>query len=175
MRATKKLTVSAMATALGCALMAPGAVWEMADLACAALAALVMIVIMIEVRGFYPFLVWISTTLLSFLLFISLASPIWVMYLVMGIYPILKFYIEKLKRPLWIPLKLAYSAVAIFGLVLAVELIFAIPLVESEYLPVKIAFYALFLVAFMMYDRVVTVAARFYTYKLRNRFKNLFK
>ena len=173
MRATKKLTVSAMATAIGTALMAVGAVWDLVDLSLAALASLLIVVILIEVGGPFPWLVWLSTSLLTFICFMG--SPIWLMYFVFGLFPILKYFIEKLKRPFWIILKLLYVSTSIIALVYLVDRIFKIPLFDTDSFFMKAACFLLFVAAFMAYDRLLTSTARLYTVKIRPRLKNLFK
>ena len=173
MRATKKITISAMATALGSALMAIGAVWEVVDMALAAMASFLVVIILIEVGSPYPWLVWITTSLITFLFFPG--STVWLMYFVFGVFPILKYYIEKLKRPFWFPLKLLYVNACIIGLIYAVDFIFGMPLFETEYLILKIALYALLNVAFFAYDRLLTLLIRLYNEKYRDRFKRLFK
>ena len=173
MRATKKITISAMATALGSALMAIGAVWEVVDMALAAMASFLVVIILIEVGSPYPWLVWITTSLITFLFFPG--STVWLMYFVFGVFPILKYYIEKLKRPFWFPLKLIYVNACIIGLIYAVDFIFGMPLFETEYLILKIVLYAILNLAFFAYDRLLTLLIRLYIGKYRQRFRHLFK
>jgi len=173
MRPTKKITISALTTALGSALMAVGAVWELVDMALAAFASFFIVFILIEVGSPYPWLVWITTSLITFLFFPG--STVWLMYFVFGVFPILKYYIEKLKRPFWFPLKLLYVNACIIGLIYAVDFIFGMPLFETEYLILKIALYALLNVAFFAYDRLLTLLIRLYNGKYRQRFRHLFK
>ena len=173
MKQTKKITISAMTTALGAALMAIGAVWELVDMSLAAFASFLVVFILIEVGFPYPWLVWITTSLITFLFFPG--STIWLMYFVFGVFPILKYYIEKLKRFFWFPIKLIYVNVCIIGLMYAMELIFGLPLFETEYLLLKIALYALLNFAFFAYDRLLTLLIRLYIGKYRQRFKSLFK
>lgn len=173
MRATKKITVSAMATALGSALMAIGAVWELVDMALAALASFLIVIIIIEVGSPYPTLVWITTSLITFLLFPS--STVWLMYFVFGVFPILKYYIEKLKRLFWFPLKLIYVNACIIGLFYALDFIFGTPLFGTDMPIVKAALYVVLNIAFFMYDRLLTLLIRLYMGKYRQRFRHLFK
>ena len=162
-----------MATALGSALMAIGAVWELVDMALAALASFLVVIILIEVGSPYPWLVWITTSLITFLFFPG--STVWLMYFVFGVFPILKYYIEKLKRPFWFPLKLIYVNACIIGLMYAMDFIFGLPLFETDLLILKIALYAVLNVAFFAYDRLLTLLVRLYNEKYRHRFRRLFK
>ena len=173
MRPAKKLALSAMATALGSVLMAVGAVWELVDMSLAAIASFLVVIILIEVGSPYPWLVWLSTSLITFLLFPS--STVWLMYFVFGVFPILKYYIEKLNRPFWFVLKLIYVNASIIGLLFFVELIFGIPLFATESIILKAVLYVVLNVAFFAYDRLLTLFIRIYFDKLRHRFRNLFR
>ena len=97
------------------------------------------------------------------------------MYFVFGVFPILKYYIEKLKRPFWFPLKLLYVNACIVGLIFAMELIFGTPFFTTDLLIVKIALYIVLNGAFLAYDRLLTLLIRLYIGKYRQRFKHLFK
>ena len=173
MRPTKKITISAMATALGAALMAIGAVWELVDMALAAVASFLVVIILIEVGSPYTWLVWLTTSLITFVFFPG--STVWLMYFVFGVFPILKYYIEKLKRPFWFVLKLVYVNISIIGLMFLVDLIFGLPLFETDILILKIVLYGVLNVAFFAYDRLLTLLIRLYVGKYRQRFRHLFK
>ena len=173
MRQTKKITVSAIAAALGASLMAVGAVWELVDMALAAVASFLVVIIVIEAGFPYCWLVWLTTSLITFLFFP--ASTVWLMYFVFGVFPILKYYIEKAKRLFWFPLKLVYVNACIIGLFYAMDLIFGLPLFDTDILILKIALYAALNVAFFAYDRLLTLLIRLYIGKYRARFKFLFK
>ena len=103
MRTTKKITVSAMIVALGTVLMSIGALVELVDLSVAAAVSLFVVFAMIEIGMPYPWLIWVCTSLITFLLFP--AKTIWLMYLSFGAFPILKAYIERLPRGFWLFLK----------------------------------------------------------------------
>lgn len=173
MRMTKKITISAMATALGAALMSIGALWEVVDMALAAVASFLVVIILIEVGSPYPWLVWLSTSLITFLFFPG--STVWLMYFVFGVFPILKYYIEKLKRPFWFPLKLLYVNACIIALIYIVELIFGFPFFETDLFILKAVLYVVLNGAFLAYDRLLTLLIRLYMEKYRPRFKHLFK
>ena len=173
MRPTKKITISAMATALGTALMSIGAVWELVDMALAAFASFLIVIILIEVGSPFPWLVWLTTSLATFLFFSG--STVWLMYFVFGVFPVLKYYIEKLKRPFWFPLKLLYVNACIVGLLFALDFIFGTPIFATDILIVKIALYGVLNVAFFAYDRLLTLLIRLYITKYRQKFRHLFK
>ena len=173
MRTTKKITVSAMMTALGSAFMAAGAIWDVLDLSLAALASFLIVIVPIEVGSPYPWLVWISTSLITFVLFPG--STVWLMYFVFGVFPILKYYIEKLKRPFWFPIKLIYVNVSIIGLIYILDFVFGTPIFATDLPIIKAGLYMLLNIAFFMYDRLITLIVRVYNEKYRRLFRHLFK
>ncbi len=174
MRQTKKLTMSAMIVALSTLFLVLGAFIDVLDLSACALASVLVAFVYIEIGRPYHFLVWLATSLATFLLFSG--STVWILYLsVFGIYPILKAYIEKLPRWSWLILKLLYINAVLTVLAFLFELIFKIPLIAHDNLLVKIGLYILLNVAFVLYDIFMTVMVRFYFDRIRNRIKHLLK
>ena len=162
-----------MATALGAALMALGAVIDTIDMSLAAIASFLIVIILIEIGSPYTWLVWITTSLVTFLLFPS--STVWVMYFVFGAFPILKHYIERLRRIYWLILKLLYVNASIVGLMFFIEAFFGLPLFDTENQILRLVLYVILNIAFLAYDRILTLVARIYIYKYRQRFRHLFK
>ena len=78
MSQTKKITLSAMMVALGTAVMVLGAVIEVLDLSVCALASMLVVFIYLEIGSYYPWLVWICTSLAPALIYPG--SIIWVEY-----------------------------------------------------------------------------------------------
>ena len=64
----KYLTVSAMLCALGVVVLGLGSIVEVLDLTFAIFASLLTVYAVIEMGGIYPWLVWIVTSLVAFLL-----------------------------------------------------------------------------------------------------------
>ena len=172
MRSSKKVAISAMLVALGATLMSVGALFEVVDLAAAAFVSLFLVFVMIEVGMPYPWLTWLATSLVTFLIFPG--KTVWLMYFSFAAFPILKAYIEKLPRAFWLILKLIYLNAVLVILYFLVELIFSVPLVAGAWWMVLIA-YLLMTAAFIAYDRMITLAARYYYLKLRDRVKRLLK
>ena len=182
MRETKKITFSAMAVALGVLFMTLGYFIEALDLTVAALTSIIMLFVFIEIGKPYTFLVWIATSLLGALFFTG--SLVWVTYfLVFGIYPIMKAYIEKLKRGLWIPIKLVGFVTSGGLVILFSELILGIPFFGEINLPIlsgreyifKVAVFVMLIMAFFVYDIFLTVMVRFYFSNFRKRIASLLK
>lgn len=170
-----------MIVALGTVFMVLGAVIEVFDLTAVALTSVLVAFVYIELGSPYTWLVWICTTLTTFLFYQH--SPMWFIYFVLfGIYPILKGYIERLKRPFWWPIKLLFGNAAFVAMLFGIQLITGLPFINADesFLgitgrAVYILTWGMFNVAFVLYDYFVTVMVRFYIQKLRQKFKNLLK
>jgi len=174
MRATKKLTLSAMLSALGTVLMVVGGYVEVLDLTVCALVSLLVAFACVEIGAPYTWLIWLVTSLATFL--IPTGKSLWLLYLlIFGIYPILKGLIERTPRPLWYALKLVFINVILAALTFAYELIFSVPLVPIENKIVVLCVYLVMNVAFIVYDMFITAMIRVYFLRFRNRIKNLLK
>ncbi len=179
MKETKKLALSAVAVALGVVFMLLGAFFEPLDLASSCLSSVLLLFIYIEVGAPYTYLVWLCTSLISFIAFPS--GLMWIMYLmVFGVYPIVKGYIERAKRVLWWPLKLLFGAVSMTALFLIINFVFGTPLIEEGLfgLPTPVLYIgtaALGALSFVLYDIFLTAAVRVYYLKIRNKLKSLLK
>ncbi len=170
-----------MIVALGTLFMVFGAVIEVFDLTAVALASVLVAFVYIELGSPYTWLVWICTTLMTFLLYQH--SAMWFIYLVLfGIYPILKGYIERLKKIFWWPLKLVFANAAFVLMLFGVGLITGVPFIntEEEFFGIKgtaiyIVTWVILNVAFVAYDFFVTVMVTFYIEKIRPKIKKLLK
>lgn len=170
-----------MIVALGTVFMIVGAVIEVFDLTAVALASVLVAFVYIELGSPYTWLVWLCTTLTTFLFYQH--SPMWLIYLVLfGIYPILKGYIEKLPRIFWWPIKLVFANISFVIMLFGIKLITGIPFIDpSEKFfgitgsALYIVMWALLNVAFIAYDFFIAVMVRYYMEKLRSRFRKLLK
>ncbi len=181
MKQTKKLTISSMAVALGTLFMVVGAYIETLDLTAVALASVLVAFIYIEIGSPYTWLVWICTSALTFILYPH--SLMWLMYLIMfGIYPVLKGYIEKLKRVFWLPLKLVYGNITFAIVIFGAGFLTGIPFIDPNDdffgltgTVIYVLTWILLNIAFVAYDFFTTVMVRFYIEKIRPKIKNLLK
>ena len=174
MRASKKLTLSAMLVALGAVLMAIGGYVEVLDLTVCAVVSLLVAFSCVEIGSPYTWLIWLATSLATFL--IQPGKSLWLLYLlIFGIYPILKGFIERAARPLWYLFKLLFVNAVLALLTYVWELIFGVALVPIENKLIVIGVYAVMNIAFIAYDMFITVMMRIYFAKFRNRIKNLLK
>lgn len=174
---TKKLTISAMMVALGAALMIVGVsvdFAEMLDLSLCSIASLLVVFVYLEIGSFYPWLVWICTSLIMVMLVSH--HPIWAEYaFLFGIYPLLKAYIERLPKWSWLLVKLAYINATVWIAIAIFEFIIKQSFFGEETLIMEIITYVLINVAFIAYDYFIVVMARFYAVKIRPRIKKLLK
>ena len=178
MSTTKKLTLSALMAALGTALMVLGVyidVAEMLDLSLCAIASLFVVFIYLEIGSYYPWLVWICTSLATALL--ASGKPIWAEYLlVFGIYPLIKAYIERLPKWSWLIIKLVYINATVWAIFFISELLIGQNLLfEEGKIILSVLTYILINVAFLAYDKFIVVMVRFYIVKIRPRFAKFLK
>ena len=174
MRATKKITVSAMIVALGVVFLTVGAMWEVLDLSLAAFASLLVAFIYIEIGSPYTWLVWLATSLITLIIFPG--SIVWAEYLALfGIYPIIKAYIERMPRFIWWPVKLAYINAVFVAAIFLIEVLFSIPFFSTDVWWIRAGLYIFLNVAFVAYDLFLTVLVRAYMIKYRPRFRKFLK
>ena len=183
MKQTKKLTVSAVCIALGVLFMTLGAFIEVLDLTVAAMCSCLMAFVFIEVGDKYAFGVWLGTSILGFVFFTY--SLVWVTYfLIFGIYPILKAYIEKLKKPFWIPIKLVLFVASSLLIILTSEVFLGIPFfgdtLEIPFFENNMELFKKIVVvgliaAMYVYDVFMTIMIRAYLFTFRKRIKSILK
>ena len=163
------LTVSAMLCALGVVILGLGAIIEVIDLSVSVIASLLVVYAVIEMGGIYPWMIWLVTSIVAFLL-LPLKTPVLFYAMLAGFYPILKEKIEKRCTLLigWV-LKLGILVGSV-GSIYAVSYFF-IPqlLVGYNSLPYLLAFFALALLCFVLYDVCLTRLITFYFVKLQKR------
>ena len=163
-----------MMVALSVAFMTLGYFVETLDLTVAAFASLVVAVVYVEIGSPYTYLVWICTSVLSLIFFPgSVLSCEY--FLVFGIYPILKGFIEKLPRVFWILVKLLYINLILIVLMLVMEKLLLIPFFTVGELWMKVGIWLLINVAFVAYDLFITVIMRLYMAKYRKVFAKFLK
>lgn len=168
----KRMTISAMLIALGVLFLFLGSLLDVLDLSTAALASLLVVYAVIELRGAYPFALWLGTSLLGLLL-LPQKSPALFYALFAGYYPIAKAALEK-HLPRWLAwiLKIAifHVALALFALIL--KLFFPGELssyMETLWLP--FALYGLALACFVLFDVLLSRLILFYYARLQKHLR----
>ena len=166
---TKYLTVSAMLAALSVVILMLGSLVDVLDITTAVVASVLCIYAVIEMGGFYPWAIWLTTSILAFLL-LPMNTPAIFYAMFAGFYPILKEKLEKLKNPISWVLKIVVFHLCLVGMVgllwLFVPALFVIE--GMWWLPA--ATYALSLVCFVVYDIALTKIITLYLIKFRHRF-----
>ncbi len=174
MTKTKKLTLSAVLCALSVVFMALGSIIDVFDLSVCALASLIVVFIYLEVGATYALGVYLATAILS-LIIVPSKLVFFEYFLVFGIYPLLKAFIERLPRWSWLLIKLVFVNAIIWLLTLFCALLLGYDFIEGDTLILKAGFYILMNGAFLAYDYFITVMVRFYYDRLRQRFKRFLK
>lgn len=174
MRSTKKITLSAILSAMTVALLCIGSLLDVLDLTSAALASFLVFFAELELRGPYPLLIWICSSLLAFLLAPS-GTAVLLYALFAGVYPVCKLRFEQLPRVFAWVAKFALFAACFFVIWLISAFVLMLP---SEFTFGSWLFWALLLLAimaFILYDILLSRLVGFYVYRLRPRIARLLR
>ena len=166
MKKTALLSTSAILSALGVVILLLGSIIQILDLSMAVIASIIIIYAMIELRGYWPYLIYAVTSVLSLLLLPDKFVAV-VYALFFGYYPALKFIFEK-KLPRvaeWI------AKLAVFNLSLSAVVFISVKLLH---LPSEELFFGWLLYlggnfVFVIYDMALTNIISFYFFKLKKR------
>jgi hypothetical protein len=182
---TKKLTIGAILSALGVAMLLVGAMIEVMDLSMAALASFFCIFAVIELGGVYPWLIYAVTSVLSLIL-MPFGMGGWFYLLFFGYYPILKEKLERKKRTIsWLLKIVLFNTALAIGVVAAYFLFFGNTAggIEQAFFLIfggedvgkamAIITYLLANVVFVVYDIALTRLITYYFVKIRKKFKFL--
>ncbi len=163
----KKLTVSAVLSALSVIILLIGSVTGIMDLTAVAVASLCVFFSVLEMGYPFPYLIYIVTSVLSLLLLPDKFAA--VCYAAFGgLYPVLKSFIERLPRVFaWI-LKAVY-----FNAVLTAIIWVSLSLLgmKSDDIGFEIVIYLLGNLTFLMYDLAMTKLITQYLAVLRHRLR----
>ncbi len=165
MKNTKKITFSAIISALAVAIMYIGALIEVLDLSTAALASICVTLVLTEIGTKYAFLSYACIGVLSFLLLpTKYAAIMFVGFL--GYYPMAKAFFErKFQGILCLVLKFVLLNVSIAVMLLAVRY------VMTEALWFEIMVLVLANIVFVVYDVALTRLLRAYILVWRKKLK----
>ena len=144
-----------------------GSIITVMDLSCAAAASLLIIFCVIELGGYYPYLVWLTVSFISLLMLPDKFGAL-IFALFTGIYPILKSYIERLPGAIsWLLKLLIFNAVLTL-IITASRFILGIPAEEIDF---SVFVYGICNLTFILFDIALTRLISLYLFKLRKRFK----
>ena len=167
MRETKKISIAAILSALSVVVLYFGSVFEVLDLSCAAIASIAIIFAQIELKSFYPYLIYATASLLSLLLIPSKFSAL--LYVLFGgLYPLIKRFAEKYTGAVRFLIKLIAFALIMAIAVLMLVFVFLVQ-IEELFTPYYLAVLAVCFVTFILYDYALSLMITFYFNRLRKK------
>ena len=171
MKKTKKLTLSALFSAVSVSLLALASLTEIADIAVSMLASAILVLAVIELGEKWGFMIYAVTSTLSLLLLPS--KFIAAVYLVFtGLYPLVKRRFDAFpKIPAW-GLKLLYFN---FSLAMALVLAKFVFLIETYSDLLLVLYFATANLCFILFDILIKRATLVYLVRYRERFRRFFK
>ncbi len=171
MKKTSELTLSAILTALGVIFLLLGRLVPSLDIVAILFASLPVVFAMLELRRVWAYLIYFATSALALMLLFGFVSLEYLLF--GGIYPILKYYFERLPRRLsLLPKLLFFNSVAIGALLLGGRL-FGVELLLSRELLIPI--WLLANLTFLIYDLLMTQMIVRYLRQIRPRIKRFLK
>ena len=163
---TRRISACGILSALGVICLSVGSLIEVTDLSMIMIASFLIAFAVIEMGKRWAWLIWGVTALLSLLLLPNKLAAL--LYLMGGMYPIVKSTLERL-RPLlsWAGKLVAFNGVQILFLLIARELF---GMTGPDF---SLSWGVLLFnnVLFILFDIVLTVFITFYLVKLRRRLK----
>ena len=167
--ATRRLAAAAVLAALGVVLLTIGALLSVLDLSMAAIASLTVVLAVIELKGKYPCLVYLVTSVLSLLLLPS-KTPALLYTLFAGYYPILKAWLERrFSRTVSWLFKILTFIVAVLLIALVSVKVFT--LFELTWQPWYAAALVFAVAVFVLYDIALTRLITAYLLRWRRRIR----
>lgn len=167
-KTTLRLTLSAVICALSVVLLWLGGLVQIIDLSMAVLVSMLVVFAVIELRGKYPYLIYIVTSVLTFLLLpVNSAGMAYVLFA--GYYPIIKALLEgHLPKPVAWAIK-----IAVFCIGVAAALLISQFLLLWDLSWVWAHWYLLFALPpiFVLYDVVLTQMITAYLRRWRARLR----
>lgn len=166
MKKNKKIAVSAILSALTVVILLLGSIITVLDLTMVALASLLIMIAVIEIKSGYPYMIWLVSGILSVLLLPDKFGA--VVYLFFGgIYPIFKALFERLHFiASWI-LKFAFFNATLTLMVVFANFVLHIP---DTGIAFEITLFGVCNLAFLLYDIATTKLITLYLIKFRDRF-----
>ena len=159
-----------MLCAIGVIILALGSLFEVVDLTVAVLASFLCIWAVIELGGIYPWMVWIVTSVVAFVI-LPIKTPALFYAIAFGFYPIIKEKAEKKRTVIsWI-IKLVTFHVSMALMVLGLWLLTPALFEGTLQILLLIGFYVACIAIFIIYDIALTRVITFYFARLRHRLR----
>ena len=165
----RKIALASVLSALCFLMLFIGSVITVMDLSAAALASLVVVIATIEIKSYYPYLIWIVTSILGFLLLPDKFGTI-VFACFAGYYPMLKSGLERFSPIVSRIAKILAFNVALTAILALSKYVFFTPDTELGF---SVAVYGVCNIVFILFDIALTKMIGLYIVKLRSKlFKN---
>ena len=172
MKPIRALTLSSVLAALSVLLLFLGSLLDVLDLAAVMVASFFVTLVLIECRGIWCWLLYIVVSVLSFLLFPGRFVTLEYVFFG-GIWPILKYWLEKLPRlPSFLLKLLVGNGLAAAAAWLGLRF-FGLEFPASTWL--KVLTVVLWEVVFLLFDLLLTRLIVLWCVKYRARFRRLFR
>lgn len=160
------MAIASILSALGVVVVWLGSVIEVLDLSAVAIASFAIAFAHIELKGYYPYLIYVTTSAL--LLIIMPIKAATLMYVCFGgVYPTVKLFAERAVKPMCILIKGVSFVVLVALGALGMYLIGDPFLSMGTWYIVGLGVLAL--VTLIVYDYALTVVISFYTFRLRKK------
>ena len=163
---TKSVALSGMTCALCFVVMYLAAVTEVLDLSGMVLCSMIVIVAVIEIGKYYPWLIWAVTSVLC-MFFLPKKDVALEFVMFGGVYPMVKAYLEKLPTALsWI-LKIVFFNAVFTGWFMISKFIFALDVGMTMGIIAYLAANVFFILADIAFSMMISL----YLTKIRKRLK----
>ena len=171
MRGTKKITVTALLSAMAVAVLSLGSLIGTLDLTAAALASFLVVLLHVEMGKRWAVLYWAVTSALALLLMPQSSAALF--FAAAGLYPLLKASLERLSRLWEWGLKLAafWGMLAVY--ILLAKFVFLLPDAALSGWMLW-ALVATATAAFVLYDLALSRLVIYYGLRLRHRISRFF-
>lgn len=181
MEKTKRLTLSAVLSALAVAVLYLGSLIEVLDLTAVFIASLCVAFAVVELGSPWQWLTYLTSAVLAMLLVPNKFAAC-EYALMVGMFPILKLYVERLPRALAFLAKAVIFNALYTAVLLLSALVFHLPIVEETVMGVTVPLpavwailYLLGNVAFFLYDYLLTRLSLVYTLRWQARVRKWLK
>ena len=171
MKRTKRITLSALFSAMSIAILALASFTEIADIALSMFASAILMLAVIELSEKWGYMIYAATSLLA--LFLLPSKFIAAVYLVFtGLYPLVKRHFDKCPRVLSVFLKLVYFNASLTAALLLARFVFAI---DTDTCWLLAVYYLTANLCYILFDILIKRLTTVYLIRYRERFKRFFK
>ena len=172
MKPVRALTLSSVLAALSVLLLFLGSLFDVTDLAAVMVASFFVTLVLIECRGAWPWLLYIVVSVLSFLLFPGRFVTLEYVFFG-GIWPILKYWFERLPRlPSFLLKLLVGNGLALAAAWLGLKF-FGLEIPDAIWL--RVVAVLMWEAVLILYDFLLTRLIVLWCVKYRSRFRRLFR